>query len=754
MISTTHLRVFFAFSFLLLLNNGLRAQNLFEIDTIRTIEIDFYDSDWDHILDSLAELGIGTGSGSERILADVTIDGVLLDSCGVRYKGNSSMDTASNKNPFNLDLNWIVSGQNYLGKNKIKLANQFTDPSMIRESLSYEIANKYMDGPHASFVKLFINGDYRGIYTNTESVDNEFLDTYYGSSNNSFFKCDPINFDLAAGNSNLDYHTDTIAYDTLYFMKSAYGTEELQTLCYNLSNNISNIEQYLDVDRALWFLALSSALVHNDGYTAFQHNYYVYKMDNGRWSIVIWDLNMSFGGLLWNGTNILPLGMGALQTQDPFLHESDFSLHPLISQLLSIPKYKKMYTAHFKTIMEENISNGDYLQRGQMMQSLIDADMQNEPYNDYTYQEFSDNLNNDVGFWFNFRPGLENLMNTRNSHINSLTEFQTAQPIISTITTSSNIPPAFSSVDFTADVNNALTVFLGHRSNHFDVFTTVEMFDDGLSNDGAAGDGVYGTTVSIGSTDMEYYIYAINADAAKFSPVRAQYEFYSLSPEKGVVINEIDAININSGLDQNFEFDDWIELYNNSSTPVSLDGYHLSDEFSFYDKWAFPDTTIAPGQYLIVWADIDTLQTGLHANFALDQLGESIYLSDNFGFLTDQVTFPLQFDYTTWGRFPNGTGNFMKLFPSYNAENTTPLEIVKGNLGGTKVYPNPTSGKTTIVFPQNMNTKLQLTNMMGQVVLEVEITSTDEFTFDVSNFDAGVYFLSTFEGDNIKLIVK
>ncbi|MFK7786821.1 MAG: CotH kinase family protein [Crocinitomicaceae bacterium] len=747
------LRTSLVLSFLFLQNNWSSAQNLFAIDTIRTIEIEFYDSNWDHILDSLAQLGVGTGTGSERILADVTIDGVPFDSCGVRYKGNSSMDTASNKNPFNIDLNWTVVGQKYMGKNKLKLANQFTDPSMIREALSYEIANKYMDAPRASFVKLFINGDYRGIYTNTESIDNEFLDDHYNSSENPFFKCDPINFDLAVGNSNLSYHADTIAYDTLYQRKSLYGNEELQTLCYVLSNNINDIEQYLDVDRALWFLALSSALVHNDGYTTFQHNYYLYKMDNDRWSITIWDLNMSFGGLLWNGTNLLPLGLGALQTQDPYLHELDLSLRPLIAQLLSIPEYRKMYTAHYKTIMQENISNGDYLLRGQVMQNLIDADMQNEPYNAYTYNEFADNLNSDVGFWFNYRPGIENLMNTRNSHINSLPEFQAAQPIISNVSTSSNQPPVYSSVDFTAEVANAQSVFLGYRSSHFDVFTKLEMFDDGMSNDGAAGDGVYGTTISIGATDVEYYFYALNTEAAKFSPLRAQYEFYTLSPEKGLVINELDAININNALDQSFEFDDWIELYNNTGNSISLDGYHLSDELNNPNKWAFPDTTIGPGEYLIIWADLDITQTGLHANFALDQSGESIYLTDNFGYLVDEVTFPLQEDYTTWGRFVNGTGNFQKMFPSFDAENTTPLDIEELPSLDVRVYPNPTSGKTTVLFSESVSSTVQLVNLMGQVVLSDELVGANEFTFDASEFDGGIYFLSS-GGTATKVIVK
>ncbi|MFT5779666.1 MAG: hypothetical protein ACI837_002625 [Crocinitomicaceae bacterium] len=741
------------FSFLYLGNNA-QAQDLFDINTIRTVEIDFYDSDWDHLLDSLASIGVGTGSGSERILADVTIDGILFDSCGVRYKGNSSMDTTSNKNPFNIDLNFIVAGQSYFGKNKLKLANCFTDPSMIREALTYEIANKYMDGPHGSFVKVYLNGTYHGIYTNTESVDNEFLDTYYGSSGNAFFKCDPLNFDLAAGNSNLAYYADTTAYDTLYFMKSIFGTEELQTLCYNLENNIANIDQYLDVDRALWFLALSSALVHNDGYSAFQHNYYVYKMDNGRWSIVIWDVNMSFGGLLWNGTNFLPLDINGLQNQEPFLHQFDFALRPLISRLLSIPAYKRVYTAHYRTIMEENITNGDYMQRGEAMQALIDTDRQAEVFNEYSYSEFTQNLYTDVGVWFGLRPGLENLMEARDTYISSLPDFQFLQPTITNVAPSNTSPPPFTVVSITADIVDANTAMLGYRSSHYDVFTRVQMFDDGLNNDGAAGDGVYGATISIGSSEMEYYIYADNGVASKLSPVRAEYEFYTLVPEKTVVINEIDAININNGLDQNFEFDDWIELYNNSASPISLDGYHLSDDFGTLDKWAFPDTTIAPGQYLIVWADIDTLQLGLHANFALDQLGENVFLTDNFGFITDQVIFPLQTDFTTWGRFPNGTGSFTTMFPTISAENTTPLAIEEEELTSMTVHPNPSSGQTVIQFSKALSADLRITDMSGKIVLEDEIENDYSFVFDVSNFESGMYFISTSLGDVIKLVVE
>ena len=749
----THYTATFCLLFLLL-GKTARAQDFFAIDTIRDVEINFYDANWDYLLDSLAMLNAGTGSGTERILAQVIIDGNSFDSCGVRYKGNSSMDTASFKNPFNIDLNWVIPGQRYLGKNKIKLANCYTDPSMVREALTYELANLYMDCPHAGFARVTVNGDYLGIYTNTESVDNEFLDIYYGSSVNPFFKCDPVNFDLAGGNSNLSYHADILAYDTLYDMKSLTGQLDLQELCYNLENNIANIEDYLDVDRALWFLAVSSAYVHNDGYSAFGHNYYVYKMDNGRWSIVLWDVNMSFGGLLWNGTNWLPLGLNALQTQDPYLHEANFALKPLIAQLLSIPRYKRMYTAHHKTIMEETVSNGLYLQRAEFMSDLIDADVQNEPYSEYTYQQITDNIYNDIGAWTSLRPGLENLMLARDLYIAGLPEFQALQPTITNVTPSTTQPQAFSMVTITANVSDAGTVLLGYRNSHFDVFTKVPMYDDGLNNDGAAGDGVYGATVTIGGTDMEYYIYAENASAAKFSPVRAEYEFYILSPEKGVVLNELCAINNGIAPDQSFEYDDWIELYNNSTTTVSLAGYHLSDNLSNPTKWAFPDTVINPGEYLIVWADEDTLQAGLHTNFSLSSVGEGLYFYDNFGALADQVSYPLQLENITFGRYGNGLGSFMYLYPTFNAMNTTPVGLDENSLEAANLFPNPASGQTTLQFAGEVETKLHIHDMTGKVVLVDVIANSSQYIFDVTAFEPGMYFLTTDSGVALKFIVE
>ncbi|MCB9224209.1 MAG: CotH kinase family protein [Crocinitomicaceae bacterium] len=737
----------------LLLSTKVKSQDLFNSSIIHEIEINFYDANWDHLLDSLATLGVGTGSGTERILADVVIDGLPYDSCGVRYKGNSSMDTTSNKNPFNIDLNYIIAGQDHQGKDKIKLANCYSDPSMVREILMYELSNQYMDCPRASFVKLYINGDYRGIYTNTESIDNEFLDQYYGSSNNSFFKCDPISFQIFGDNSNLAFHPDTMAYDTLYNKKSDYGLAELQTLTLNLEFNPNNIENHLDVDRVLWFLAVSSAFVHNDGYTAFAHNYYVYKMDNGIWSIILWDVNMSFGGLPFNGTGILPLGHTALSEQDPFIHIGSPNLKPLIAKLLTIPKYRRMYVAHFRTIMEENVNNDHYLQRAEFFSALIDADVQNEPYSSYTYTQFQNNVYTDVGLGWNYRPGLEHLMSARETYIYTIADFQYNPPIITNVTAPST-PLPYTTISVTAEVTNATNVQLGYRHDKFDVFTKIQMFDDGAHNDGASGDGVYGVDISLNATDLQYYIYAENADAGSFSPVRAEYEYYIVSPQKSIVINELMAVNSTTQADPSGDYDDWIELYNNSSTAISLDGYHISDDASNLNLWPLPSVTLQPGDFFIIWADNETTEPGVHANFKLSGSGESLYLTDDLGFLLDQVDFPQQSDDISYARFPNGTGNFTFMYPTFSSENTTIVGIEKEvEKAEISIYPNPATEYITVTKSQNKQESFIIFDISGNVIHQGTLSNTAT-QIDVSEFSAGLYLIRFESGETEKLIIR
>ena len=107
-------------------SNVCAQTNFYNVDSLREIHINFYDSDWDNQLDSLYVQG-----DSERILANLIIDGSLYDSVGVRYKGFSSVSVNRIKNPFNIKLDYVIDGQDHQGIDKLKLSNVYQDPSFI-----------------------------------------------------------------------------------------------------------------------------------------------------------------------------------------------------------------------------------------------------------------------------------------------------------------------------------------------------------------------------------------------------------------------------------------------------------------------------------------------------------------------------------------------------------------------------------------------------------------------------------------------
>ena len=82
----------------------------------------------------------------------------------------------------------------------------------------------------------------------------------------------------------------------------------------------------------------------------------------------------------------------------------------------------------------------------------------------------------------------------------------------------------------TAEVANATQVDLMITRNreYASYFEPFEMKDDGLSNDGAAGDGVYGALIPFQTLDekIKYYVRAQNAEAMIFEPRRAEFEYF------------------------------------------------------------------------------------------------------------------------------------------------------------------------------------------------------------------------------------
>jgi large repetitive protein len=157
------------------------------------------------------------------------------------------------------------------------------------------------------------------------------------------------------------------------------------------------------------------------------------------------------------------------------------------------------------------------------------------------------------------------------------------------------------------------------------------------------------------------------------------------SPLHGTLfINEFMASNKKTMADESGQYPDWVELYNAGDTGIDLRVAYLTDDLSRPMKWTFPDTVIPAHGYVIVWCDGGYRQGSLHASFKLGAEGEQLGLYSTDGdhlFFVDTLTFGQQRTDTSWGRVPDGGGDWRFLsVPTPGSENSTGASTLRGKL--------------------------------------------------------------------------
>ncbi len=136
------------------------------------------------------------------------------------------------------------------------------------------------------------------------------------------------------------------------------------------------------------------------------------------------------------------------------------------------------------------------------------------------------------------------------------------------------------------------------------------------------------------------------------------YDLDPSAPITGVIISEFMAANsgkqTDSLHDELGESPDWIELYNRTTSPISLTGWSLTDDAARLDKWQFPPTLLSAQSFLVVFASgRDTNVAGqLHTNFKLGSSPGYLGLVDPAGNLVSAFSpsYPQQYTDVSYGR--------------------------------------------------------------------------------------------------------
>lgn len=513
-----------------------RADSFYEVSKIQEIKITFEQDNWQYLLDSLRF------NGADFLLGDVEINGQKLSDIGLRYEESRSFQPGNKRNSLYLKLNFIDKKQNYQGRSSVNLSSALRDPSMVREVLGYEIARKYMPAPKANYAKIIINGSYYGLFVNVEPIDNNFLNDNFGNDKGTLVRCAPNLLEPEPSGckseafGSLQFDESAKCYLHNFELISDSGWDDLIELTRVLNKSPENIEKVLHVDYALWMLAFNNVLVNLSSYSGrYSENYYLYRDPLGRFTPVLYNLNLCFGSYKNTGGKS-DLKLKELQEMDPLLHV-DNAQKPLISQLLSNEQYKRMYLAHIRSIVNDVFRKDQYIERINELQGIIRKAFEEDANRYYALEDFNNSLEKTIGKTSRI-PGLRELMSPRTDYLKRNLLMAALPPEVEEVNVIGReqfSSKPVSSFKVQAKVGRfPKKVFLYYRYSDDAAYQMIEMMDDGNHIDGEANDGIFGARIvpEEGQKAIQYYIYAENVKAGAFSPSRYTKEQHTSSLEE------------------------------------------------------------------------------------------------------------------------------------------------------------------------------------------------------------------------------
>jgi hypothetical protein len=722
-----------------LITAGVDDTGLYDSDLIRELRLTF------PVANYWNQLTQNYGTANE-VLAHLEVDGVMYDSVGVSFKGQTSyMMVNGQKKSFGIAIDAFVPNADLMGYKTLNLSNAFQDPSFLREFLYLHLIRKHVPAAKANFVRLFLNDEDWGLYVNVQQMNKDYLEEWFLSNDGTLWRADSPTGTGGGGpgGGGPNWGDGTAAlnylglldsdYTPYYTLKSTASTDPWQLListCDVLENTpIAGLEAALpavmDVDRALWFLACENAFGDDDGYIfKGKMDYYVYvDAETGRLTPLEYD-----------GNSVL---VQETANWSPFYNANNAN-YPLIHRLMQVPAYRQRYLAHLRTVYDDLLGTAYTESLLDTWSAFIDADVQSDPKKIYTYANFLSEQNL-----------LTTRFNQRRSALQANPEFSAASPAISGVEMACaagvwGVPQPGEPVTVTVSTD-AVQVVVYYSSALVGTFTAVTAVQVGGLWEAEVPGFAAGTAVRL-------YTEAIAPSGSRaYAPAGAEHDVYlytvgSPSVASDLVVNEVQAANTATAADEAGEFDDWIELFNRGSVPVDLGGWHLSDNPWNVTKWTFPaETVIAPGTYLIVWADEDSSQGPLHANFKLSAAGEELRLYTPDGSMADEVLFPALSTDGGYARIPNGTGEFVAQEPTFAANNET-AGIEHASSGWSlRPYPNPADTWMVFSIPGG-GARYRFSDASGRTVLE-GTASGSALRLDVSSCAPGLYHLHVQVGD-------
>lgn len=166
----------------------------FTEESVMQVALTVDETEWENLLENAMD--------EEFIAVELSIDGVSYGVVGLRAKGNTSLSQVaasdSDRYSFKLDFSKYVEGNSFEGLNDMALNNMISDPSYLKEYLSYQLFEQMgVETPLCRFAWITVNGEDWGLYLAVEQIKEDFLERNYGVDYGNLYK--PDTMDIGGG---------------------------------------------------------------------------------------------------------------------------------------------------------------------------------------------------------------------------------------------------------------------------------------------------------------------------------------------------------------------------------------------------------------------------------------------------------------------------------------------------------------------------------------------------------------------------
>ncbi|TNE74504.1 T9SS type A sorting domain-containing protein [bacterium] len=695
----------------------------------------------------------------------VVINGELRDSLpniGFRLRGNTSRQSA--KKSFKIDVNEYVSGRRFYGVKSINLNGEHNDPSIMRAKLSWDLM-QFLNTPtsRASHSKVFINGEYYGLYLSVEHIDDEFIAERFDNSDGNLYKC-LWPADLTWRGDNPEEYKFMSGDRRTYELKTNEDLDDYSGLrdfigFLEFSSNAdfaAQVEDRLDVDGVLRWIAVDILTSNWDNYWHNKNNFYIYHdLKTNKIHFIPYDYDNTFG-IAWDNVG--------WADQSPNSWTPTQESRKLVTRILAIPEYKNRLYFYLDAITKDFFNVSMMENKWNSLKNLVQSAAEEDSYRtmDYGYSvdDFNRSFTESTGNHDKY--GLKPYVTERVSSLQNQLQLQAIPMSVINLNQSRELIEGehqlhiqVSLIDDDNSDKNKVVLNL-YKNDEFLRRDTVSVTYPTSEQNLLTGTAEFSIPITANDT-YTYFLSTLDDDnLTKRYPLNTEnfieYTFNANIPQ-GLQLTEFMASNTNTIQDEADEYEDWVELYNSSDEAINLGGLYLTDKTDNFTKFTMPDTVLNAKSYVIVWLDEDGSQGPLHANFKLSKGGEFIGLFAGDGTTAlDSLSFGEQADDVSFGR--NSEGNWVALDVPSPGFSNVPTSIENDftekpfEARISSVYPNPFNPQTTIQIELSSaeSVNVSVFDILGRhvqsiVSSEMMKAGSYSFTMDGSNLASGIYMI-------------